>query len=148
MVLFITIGIGSSLVSRMVLNLRSWSKSSGHYGDDVGWRYNAPSTTNDHELRHIQFASNPPNTSFISMHSNATHPLDPPSKRSQPDQSRPEVNTTPTSKSHHRIRIDTETIVQDDDLYDEVDETNTHREVSSLPFWFSDLKKSRVRGGE
>lgn len=41
MALFITVGLGSTLVSRMVLNLRSWSQRSDHFGDDAGWRFDS-----------------------------------------------------------------------------------------------------------
>jgi len=49
MALFLTLGLGSTLVSRMVLNLRSWSQHSAHYGDDAGWRFDGP-PGNHHEM--------------------------------------------------------------------------------------------------
>src|ERR1700733_5613809 len=49
MALFLTLGLGSTLVSRMVLNLRSWSQHSAHYGDDAGWRFDGP-PRNYHEM--------------------------------------------------------------------------------------------------
>lgn len=49
MALFLTLGLGSTLVSRMVLNLRSWSQHSAHYGDDAGWRFDSP-PRNRHEM--------------------------------------------------------------------------------------------------
>lgn len=148
---FITLGLGSSLVSRMVLNLRSWSQTSANYGDDAGWRYDFPvGTDRTHEMHSmVELGNRGTSRDVTSGGLDISVHIDGPNKTVQPTYRREGSKRGKASISkQHRIVIETETIVLADE--EDQDDADSKKPTDGRPpgsIWFADAYTTPKRTG-